>query len=52
MTVAGHDCVVLRLKDGRTTSIPVDVLEAEPEEEEEHEPGKAQVHRPRTSPFH
>ena len=31
MTVAGHDCVVLRLKDGRTTSIPVDVLEAEPE---------------------
>jgi hypothetical protein len=27
MTIAGHDCVVLRLKDGRTTTIPVDVLE-------------------------
>lgn len=30
-TVAGHDCVVLRLKDGRTTSIPVSVIEADPE---------------------
>jgi hypothetical protein len=30
MTVAGHDCVVLRLRDGRTTSIPVDVLETSP----------------------
>jgi hypothetical protein len=31
MTIAGHDCVVLRLKDGRTTTIPVDVLETSPE---------------------
>jgi hypothetical protein len=30
MTIAGHDCVVLRLKDGRTTTIPVDVLETSP----------------------
>jgi hypothetical protein len=30
-TVAGHDCVVLRLKDGRTTSIPVRVLDADPD---------------------
>jgi hypothetical protein len=30
-TVAGHDCVVLRLKDGRTTSVPVAVLEASPQ---------------------
>ncbi len=25
-TVAGHRCVVLRLRDGRTTTVPVDVL--------------------------
>jgi hypothetical protein len=31
MTIAGHDCVVLRLKDGRTTTVPVDVLETSPE---------------------
>ncbi len=31
MTIAGHDCVVLRLKDGRTTTIPVDVLETSPQ---------------------
>jgi hypothetical protein len=31
MVIAGHDCVVLRLKDGRTTTIPVDVLETTPE---------------------
>jgi hypothetical protein len=30
-SVAGHDCVVLRLRDGRTTTIPVDVLDADPE---------------------
>ena len=30
MTVAGHDCVVLRLRDGRTTTIPVKVLDASP----------------------
>ena len=29
-TVAGHDCVVLRLRDGRTTTIPVQVLDASP----------------------
>ncbi len=29
-TIAGHECVVLRLKDGRTTTIPVDVLETSP----------------------
>ena len=28
-TVAGHDCVVLRLRDGRTTTIPVKVLDAD-----------------------
>lgn len=28
--VAGHDCVVLRLRDGRTTTIPVRVLDASP----------------------
>lgn len=28
--VAGQDCVVLRLKDGRTTTIPVSVLDADP----------------------
>ena len=27
-TVQGHDCVVLRLRDGRTTTIPVAVLDA------------------------
>ncbi len=26
-TVAGHRCVVLRLRDGRTTTLPVDVIE-------------------------
>ena len=30
-SIAGHDCVVLRLKDGRTTTIPVDVLETTPD---------------------
>ncbi len=29
-TVSGHDVVVLRLRDGRTTSIPVKVLDASP----------------------
>ena len=29
-TVSGHDCVVLRLRDGRTTTIPVKVLDASP----------------------
>ena len=29
-TVSGHDCVVLRLRDGRTTTIPVKVLDAAP----------------------
>ena len=29
-SVAGHDCVVLRLRDGRTTTIPVRVLDASP----------------------
>jgi hypothetical protein len=29
-TVSGHDCVVLRLKDGRTTTVPVDVLDVDP----------------------
>jgi hypothetical protein len=29
-TIAGHDCVVLRLRDGRTTTIPVKVLDASP----------------------
>jgi hypothetical protein len=28
--VSGHDCVVLRLRDGRTTTIPVKVLDAAP----------------------
>jgi hypothetical protein len=28
-TVAGHRCVVLRLRDGRTTTLPVDVLEGD-----------------------
>lgn len=27
-TVRGHDCVVLRLRDGRTTTVPVAVLDA------------------------
>lgn len=30
-TVSGHDCVVLRLKDGRTTTVPVGVLDADPD---------------------
>lgn len=30
--VSGHDCVVLRLRDGRTTTIPVGVLDASPAE--------------------
>ena len=29
-SVAGHDCVVLRLRDGRTTTIPVKLLDASP----------------------
>ena len=29
-TVSGHDCVVLRLRDGRTTTIPVRVLDVPP----------------------
>ena len=29
-TIAGHDCIVLRLRDGRTTTIPVKVLDASP----------------------
>jgi hypothetical protein len=29
-TISGHDCVVLRLRDGRTTTIPVRVLDADP----------------------
>jgi hypothetical protein len=28
--VSGHNCVVLRLRDGRTTTIPVEVLDTEP----------------------
>jgi hypothetical protein len=31
-TVAGAKCVVLRLRDGRSTSIPVDVLAGDREE--------------------
>jgi hypothetical protein len=30
-TVSGHDCVVLRLRDGRTSTIPVDVLDTDPD---------------------
>lgn len=30
--VSGHDCLVLRLRDGRTTTIPVRVLDAAPAE--------------------
>ena len=30
-TVAGSHCVVLRLRDGRTTTIPVEVLAGDPE---------------------
>lgn len=30
-TVAGERCVVLRLRDGRTTTVPVRVLEADPD---------------------
>lgn len=29
-SIAGHDCVVVRLRDGRTTTIPVKVLDASP----------------------
>jgi hypothetical protein len=29
-TVSGHDCVVLRLRDGRSTSLPVNVLDVSP----------------------
>jgi len=29
-TVDGHRCVVLRLRDGRTTTLPVDVIEGGP----------------------
>lgn len=29
-TVAGHRCVVLRLRDGRTTTLPADVIEGGP----------------------
>jgi hypothetical protein len=29
-TVSGHQCVVLRLRDGRTTTIPVGVLDVDP----------------------
>jgi hypothetical protein len=31
-SLAGHDCVVLRLRDGRSTTIPVDVLDVSPSE--------------------
>ena len=31
-TVGGTRCVVLRLRDGRTTTLPVDVLEGDPDE--------------------
>lgn len=31
-TVAGSRCAVLRLRDGRTTTIPVDLVEGDPEE--------------------
>lgn len=31
-TVAGHRCVVLRLRDGRTTTLPVGVLEGRAED--------------------
>ncbi|MGH3412322.1 MAG: hypothetical protein ACRDPH_04490 [Marmoricola sp.] len=30
--VAGARCVVLRLRDGRTTTVPVDLIEGDPEE--------------------
>ena len=30
-TVSGHDCVVVRLKDGRTTTVPIAALDAQPE---------------------
>jgi hypothetical protein len=30
-TVADHDCVLIRLRDGRTTTVPVKVLDASPE---------------------
>jgi hypothetical protein len=28
--ISGHDCVVLRLRDGRTTTVPVKLLDASP----------------------
>lgn len=31
-TSRGHDCVLLRLRDGRTTTVPVGVLEATPQD--------------------
>ena len=31
-TSAGQDCVVLRLRDGRTTTVPVSVLDATPQQ--------------------
>jgi hypothetical protein len=31
-TVAGQRCVVLRLRDGRTSTVPVDVLEGRPDD--------------------
>jgi hypothetical protein len=31
-TRRGHDCIVLRLRDGRTTTVPVDVLDTTPQE--------------------
>jgi hypothetical protein len=29
-TLSGHECVVLRMRDGRTTTVPVDVLATTP----------------------
>lgn len=31
-TLSGHRCVVLRLRDGRATTVPVDVLDSTPEQ--------------------
>lgn len=31
-TSAGQDCIVLRLRDGRTTTVPVSVLDATPQQ--------------------
>ena len=30
-TLKGHDCAVLRLRDGRTTTVPVRLLDADPD---------------------